>query len=42
VRFSLGSTSTDSDVERALDVVPRAVEQLRRRTRSTLPASALR
>jgi cysteine desulfurase len=29
VRFSLGATSTDDDVDRALDVVPRAVEQLR-------------
>jgi cysteine desulfurase len=31
VRFSLGVTSTDADVDRALDVVPRAVEQLRGR-----------
>ena len=31
VRFSLGCTSTDEDVDRALDVVPRAVEQLRGR-----------
>jgi cysteine desulfurase len=30
VRFSLGCTSTDADVDRALHVVPRAVEQLRR------------
>ena len=40
VRFSLGSTSTDEDVARALDVVPRVVEQLR--GRATRPAPALR
>jgi len=33
VRFSLGATSTDDDVDRALEVVPRAVEQLRGRAR---------
>jgi len=42
VRFSLGVTSTESDIDRALDVVPHAVEQLRGRTRSTRPAPALR
>ena len=31
VRFSLGVTSTDADVDHALDVVPRAVGQLRGR-----------
>ena len=31
VRFSLGATSTDADVDHALDVVPRAVDQLRGR-----------
>jgi len=31
VRFSLGVTSTDADVDHALDVVPRAVQQLRGR-----------
>jgi cysteine sulfinate desulfinase/cysteine desulfurase-like protein len=29
VRFSLGFASTNSDVATALDVIPRAVEQLR-------------
>jgi selenocysteine lyase/cysteine desulfurase len=42
VRFSLGVTSTESDIDRALEVVPRAVEQLRGRTRSTRPSPALR
>ena len=37
VRFSLGVTSTDGDVDRALHVVPRAVEQLRSRA-SRAPA----
>src|SRR5262245_1029281 len=39
VRLSLGATSTDDDVDRALDVVPRAVEQLRRRAERPAPAS---
>jgi cysteine desulfurase len=30
VRFSLGSTSTEADVDRALAVIPKVVEQLRR------------
>ena len=30
VRFSLGSTTTEADVERALAVIPKVVEQLRR------------
>jgi cysteine desulfurase len=39
VRFSLGATSTDADVDRALHVVPRAVEQLRSRAlQSRAPA----
>jgi len=33
VRFSLGATSTSADIDRALEVVPRAVEQLRGRAR---------
>src|SRR5262245_50417423 len=33
VRFSLGAASTDADIDRALEVVPRAVEQLRRRVK---------
>ena len=33
VRFSLGATSTDPEIDQALDVVPRAVEQLRRRAK---------
>jgi cysteine desulfurase len=37
VRFGLGATSTDRDVDRALEVVPRAVEQLRRRARRATP-----
>jgi cysteine desulfurase len=31
VRFSLGVTTTDDDIDRVLDVVPRAVDQLRGR-----------
>jgi cysteine desulfurase len=31
VRFSLGVTTTDDDIDRVLDVVPRAVAQLRGR-----------
>jgi cysteine desulfurase len=38
VRFSLGVASTTSDVERALDVVPRAVEQLRKHAVRRAPA----
>jgi cysteine sulfinate desulfinase/cysteine desulfurase-like protein len=30
IRLSLGFASTDHDVDVALDVIPRAVEQLRR------------
>jgi cysteine desulfurase len=30
VRFSLGSSTTEADVETALDVIPKVVEQLRR------------
>jgi cysteine desulfurase len=30
VRFSLGSTTTETDVDRALAVIPKVVEQLRR------------
>src|SRR5262249_52332343 len=33
VRFSLGAASTEDDVDRAVDVVPRAVEQLRARAK---------
>jgi cysteine desulfurase len=40
VRFSFGVASTADDVDRALDAVPRAVEQLRGRT--SRPAPALR
>ena len=38
VRFSLGVTSTDSDVDRALEVVPRAVDRLRGRVPRRAPA----
>jgi cysteine desulfurase len=41
VRFSLGAASTDDDIDRALEVVPRAVEQLRGRARP-VPASVSR
>jgi cysteine desulfurase len=41
VRFSLGATSTDADVDHALAVVPRAVEQLRGRARVSQPVAAL-
>jgi cysteine desulfurase len=30
VRFSLGATTTDTDIDTALDVIPKVVEQLRR------------
>jgi cysteine desulfurase len=36
LRLSLGWTSTDADVERALEVIPGAVAQLRERTTLTL------
>jgi cysteine desulfurase len=36
LRFSLGRGNTDADVDRVLDVLPGAVEKLRRLTRSTV------
>ena len=32
IRFSFGAANTEADVERVLDVLPRAVENLRRLT----------
>jgi cysteine desulfurase len=36
LRFSLGRGNTEAEVERVLDVLPAAVEKLRRLTRSTV------
>jgi cysteine desulfurase len=30
IRFSLGHTTTDSDIDAALEVIPRAVQQILR------------
>jgi cysteine sulfinate desulfinase/cysteine desulfurase-like protein len=38
LRFSLGQFSTDADVQRVLDVLPRLVEKLRGLTKSTAVA----
>jgi cysteine desulfurase len=40
LRFSLGMFSTDEEVDRVIEVLPRLVEKLRGLTRKTVPANA--